>query len=459
MTLWIASLAMTAALAQALVAQQPGEMPPGHTSTRPELPQPKPLGSDPVVESTRDRIKQARDLGKQASDAIAQLIVLFDDANVPVRVEVVRSLSEIGGPRSLDPLVKALADPDAEVQIRATDGLVNFYLPGYVKTGLSAKLKRVGSAVQARFSEPDNADIVPAFVQAREDVIAGLAAIVQKGTAVESRSNAARATGILRGRAALPALFSALRSKDDLLMYESLTAIQKINDPSAAPRIAFLLRDLNERIQIKAIETSGMLGNKEALRDLTVLMDRDRSLKVKRAALGAIAMLGDESSRPLLTRFLADKDDGLRAGAAEGIGRLRQDADVAVLEKSFADERKVNPRLSLAFALVLHGKTELAEFGPLRYLISNLNSKAYRGVALPFLTEAARDVHVLYALHRALGQAPPTTRDERTGLAQVMAASGDAASAPILQAMSKESDPEVASEALRALRTLKTRLP
>ena len=438
MTLWIAALL----LAQQTLFQEP-----------------RPLNTDPVVESSRDRLRQARDLSRQGSDAIPQLVMLYDDANTPVRVEVVRALAEIGGPRSLDALVKALADPDPEVQIRATDGLVNFYLPGYLKTGLSAKLKRVGSAVQARFSESENNDVVPAFVQAREDVINGLGGIVSKSVSTESRANAARAVGILRGRAASPALIEALRSKDDLLMYESLVAIQKIHDPAAAPRIAFLLRDLNERIQIKAIETSGMLGNRDALRDLTALMDRDRSLKVKRAALAAIAMLADETSRPLLTRYLDDKDDGLRAGAAEGIGRLRQEGDVPLLEKAFADERKTNPRLSLAFALVLHGKIELSDFSPLRYLVSNLNSKAYRGVAQPFLIEASRDVHVLHALHRAIAQSTQGTREERTGLAQVFAISGDAASATILQGLTKDPDPEVAAEAIRSLRTLKTRLP
>ena len=72
------------------------------------------------------------------------------------------------------------------------------------------------------------------------------------------------------------------------------------------------------------------------------------------------------------------------------------------------------------------------------------------------LIEASRDVHVLHALHRAIAQG---NREERTGLAQVFAISGDAASAPILQGLTKDADPEVAAEALRSLRTLKTRLP
>ena len=180
MTLWIAALLLT---------QQPPS------------PEPRPLNTDPVVESPRDRLRQAHDLGRQGSDAIPQLLKLYDDANTPIRVEVVRSLAEIGGPRSLDGLVKALADPDPEVQIRATDGLVNFYLPGYLKTGLSAKLKRVGSAVQARFSESENNDVVPAFVQPREDVVNGLVGIVRQSVAMEFQS---RAVGASRMRTATP---------------------------------------------------------------------------------------------------------------------------------------------------------------------------------------------------------------------------------------------------------------
>ena len=64
--------------------------------------------------------------------------------------------------------------------------------------------------------------------------------------------------GILRGRAAVPDLIEALHSKDDKLMYESLIALQKIRDPSAGPRVAFLLHDLEEKVQLAAIETTGL---------------------------------------------------------------------------------------------------------------------------------------------------------------------------------------------------------
>ena len=43
--------------------------------------------------------------------------------------------------RPLDALIQASANNDPEVQARATDGLVNFYLPGYVRTGFAASLR------------------------------------------------------------------------------------------------------------------------------------------------------------------------------------------------------------------------------------------------------------------------------------------------------------------------------
>ena len=49
------------------------------------------------------------------------------------------------------------------------------------------------------------------------------------------------------------------------------------------------------------------------------------------------------------------------------------------------------------------------------------------------------------------------TRDERTGIAEILEASGGADSVPTLQTLSKDPDVAVASEGLRALRTVQSR--
>ena len=85
-----------------------------------------------------------------------------------MRVEAVKQLT---GARALDALIQATHDNDPEVQIRATDGLVNFYLPGYVQTGFGASIKRVGGSIKGRFTDT-NDQVVDPFVTARPDVIA-----------------------------------------------------------------------------------------------------------------------------------------------------------------------------------------------------------------------------------------------------------------------------------------------
>ncbi len=282
----------------------------------------------------KQRVKAIRDLAKSGSEAIARIQPFLNDPDLDVRIEAVKAIDDIGGPRSVDPLIQATRDNDPEVQIRATDGLVNFYSPGYIKTGLSGSIRRVGNAIKGRWTDTNDLVIDP-YVQVRPDVILALGTLASGGASMEARANAARALGILRGRAALDDLIQALHSKDDLVIYESLIAIQKIHDPSAAPRIAFLLRDLNDKVQIAALETTGLLGNKQAIPQVRDAVDHARNEKIRRAALSALAMLPDESNRKIYSAYLSDKDDALRAAAAEGLARLKNASDLPAINRMF----------------------------------------------------------------------------------------------------------------------------
>jgi HEAT repeat protein len=400
------------------------------------------------------RPKDVREIAKAGSNAIPKLQDLLKSPDLDVRVEVVRQITDIGTQRSLDPLVLATADNDPEVQIRATDGLVNFYLPGYVKTGFAASLSRVGTSIKGRFTDT-NDQVIDPFITVRPDVIAALGKLARGGGNLDSRANAARAIGILRGRSALPDLLEAIRSKDTGLIYESLIAIQKIRDESAATGIGFLLRDLNPKVQIAAIETVGLLRNEQTLPDLVDALNRTRDARVRRAALTSIAMLPAESSRQLYARYLQDKDEKMRAAAAEGYGRLRNPDDRAMLEKAWQDEGKTPVRLALAFSLVTLGEIQLSEFSPLQYLINTLNSAAFRDVASAYLVEAARDDQVRSALYPSLESG---TKDEKISLARVLARSGGKDSIPRLQKLSSDTDADVAQEGMRALRNLQARM-
>ncbi len=409
-------------------------------------------------DDAKQRAKAVRDYAKGAgSEIIPKLEPYLADPDVDVRREAVKGIVDIGTQRSLDPLIKATADNDPEIQIRATDGLVNFYVPGYVKTGLTANFRRVGSSIKGKFTDT-NDQVIDPYIQVRPEVIAALGRVARGGSSLESRANAARAIGILRGREALPDLIDALRSKDTQLIYESLVAIQKIRDPSAGPQIAFLLHDLDEKVQVTAIETTGLLQNHAAIADLRDVLDKTRKMPVKRAALTAMAQMPDQQLHGVYLAYLDNKDDGLREAAAEGLGRYKNLEDRPKVEAAFADEKKTGPQLSLAFALVSLGKRDMGEFDPLRFLVNNLNSAGYRGVARPYLIELARNAEVRQALYPVFKEAT-ATKDEKTGLAEVLAGAGDQDSIAPLEALSMDPDNDIAQAALRALKNLRARLP
>ena len=414
-----------------------------------QVPVPNNAGTDP-----KDRIRTIRDLAKQGEDAIAGIAAFSKDPVLDVRLEVVKQIDEIGGPKTVDALVGLAADNDPEVQIRATDGLVNVYLPGYLKTGISRSLSRAGNAVRARFTDT-NDQIVDGYVNVPPEVIAALGRLVRGGTSFESRANAARALGILRGRGALPDLEESLYSKDGQTMYEALVALQKIRDPSAGPAASFLLRDLEPRVQIAALQTVGILRTTEAAAAVRKVLDDAPSGRLQREALTSLAMIARPEDRDVFLRLLTSRDDNLRAASAEGLARIKNPADQTALAQAFTDERDNNPRLSLAFALVSLGRLEMSDLSPLRYLMNTLNRTTYRGVTLAFLTELAREQAVRNALYPYL---PTATREEKTGLSIVFSRSGGRDSVPILEGLQKDADVAVAQEAVRSLRTLEARL-
>src|SRR5580693_10499280 len=113
--------------------------------------------------------KDVRAAAKQGQVAIPTVAGYLNSASVDTRIEAVKQLTALGGKDTIDPLIRATKDADPEVQFRATDGLVNYYLPGYVRQGLGSTVVRVGGAIKAKFNDA-NDQIVDAFVIVRPEV-------------------------------------------------------------------------------------------------------------------------------------------------------------------------------------------------------------------------------------------------------------------------------------------------
>ena len=128
--------------------------------------------------------------------------------------------------------------------------------------------------------------MIDPYVTVRPDVIAALGKLARGGGSMEVRANAARAVGILRGGAAVPDLVEAAHSKNtDVIFTNRWSRCRRSATNRPAPRIAFLLHDLDPKVQVAAIETTGLLRNQDAVPDLMDVLKRAKDAKVKRAAL------------------------------------------------------------------------------------------------------------------------------------------------------------------------------
>src|SRR5258707_11907180 len=59
--------------------------------------------------------------------------------------------------------------------------------------------------------------------------------------------------------------------------------MQKIRDPEAGPKVAYLLRDLDDKVQSAAVETVGVLRTKDALPALRNVIGDPRNKKDRKS--------------------------------------------------------------------------------------------------------------------------------------------------------------------------------
>lgn len=399
--------------------------------------------------SANERIQQIRHLAKKDSQAIPVLAQYVSDPDPDIRREAVKAIVKIGTHQSLDPLAKATHDTDPTIAILATDGLVNFYLPGYVsRGGLSGPFDRGVRQVKGFFSVP-NRDVIPPTMTINPEVAQALAAEITGGPNVDARANAARAAGVLRDEDAVPSLETGLRSKDTEVILECLIALQKIGDPAAGPSAGFLTRDLDTRVQLTALETVGDLRSLQSAPDIRAALSGAKNDKVRAAALQALALLAIPGDRTLFQQYASDANPAVRAAALEGLGRIREPEDYRTLEAAFNEQgADWRVHLAAAFGLVDEGKADTGEYSPLSYVVENLDQSGREDTAKAYLTELCRREDVRKGVYDLI---PQTTASEKVALCGILGASRAQDAVPVLSTLQRDSDAQVSLAAAKAI--------
>jgi HEAT repeat protein len=383
--------------------------------------------------------------------AVPDVVALAGDPDVSVRRAVVVTLQELADIGTLAGLVSLTGDPERDIRDQAVVGVTNLYLPK--ESGLVVSLNKVANFFNPWSDEWAEVVVEPDLTVDPAVVTALVARLQDPHDPI--RIKAARALGILRGHAAVPALVTATKEdRSPAVRFESVRALRKIGDPAVAPDILPLTLSTESRLRTEAVLTIGRLHHKPSLPELNRLFTKEVALPKRQAdaayraaLLEAIALIADPSSKDLFVRYREHEDAGLRLQANAGLARLADAALTTDISRDRLAEKDLQVQTAQAFALYRMGRKEYLE-----ELVKALGSRRTNGRAREYLLELrASEVVDLYPLVKL------EDANVREALAEILGFIGDDGARPALQELLRDTRGQVSTLANQAIHRLDAR--
>ncbi len=417
------------------------------------LPNAWPQTTPPLAEGLKSsdpktRAKTAKELGESGdSSVIPALVAALKDSDTKVRREVVVALATLRQPAALDALTTVMKDPDSDVRGLAIEGMVGYYTGQTPSTGFGAFMKKNWDLAKSRFVA-DTTQVDPG-IALDPKVVAALREGLADPNSGRVAREAARGLGVLHARGAVPDLVKAAHSSDIDLSREAISALGKIGDLSAGPQLIDLLDSPDKDVRLDSAVTVGILRTHEALPKLQAMFNSATDGRTREKTLEGLAYLGDPSSVPIFLKTLWSNEKNLRISSAEGLGRAGDASALPDLLKAAGAESDAEVQLAMEFAITALGRNDF-----FAKMVDALGSRNNGDVAKSYFVELARQPGFLAQLYPYLDHRNPAVRVK---LCDVLMLSGDQSSIPQLERLSRDSNNDVASEALRALRAIRAR--
>ena len=393
---------------------------------------------------------------KERQAAVEQMAVLGNRAAIPqlaaalkkesrsdVRASMVAALGRIRDREAVPVLADTLrTDLDKDVRLQSIDSLLRLYIP-IDDTG---PVKTIFNKVKSVFVLPE-APVIGPEVQVDAASKEALATAMQKDFSDEVRTEAARALGILKAKDQVPLLIMALEDPQNRehssVRVELAHALGVIRDPAAGPVLQKAIHDPDQKVAQEGILGVGLVGYAPARVDLEQLFRTDSKGILKAKALEALSLMRDKESVPLFESLLNDKNDYYRELSAEGLARLRYNANG--WKQVYVQEKRPNVRNAIAFGLAASGDDDY-----MNDLANSLNTRQAYQVEV-YLYELGKYDGKLSELYRYLKSSDPKVR---AGIARIIGNIGDPSSVDQIRPLRDDPNAEVVSEAVAALRKL-----
>jgi HEAT repeat protein len=269
------------------------------------------------------------------------------------------------------------------------------------------------------------------------------------------RTKAARALGILKAKAAVPALVEALRQDSNSgVRFEAIRSLRKVSDLSVSKELIPFITFSEPKIRNEAVYTLGRFRCREAVPDLTRAYEKEAAQPAKKAdktyqqmLLDALAFIGDPGSEELFVKETKATDAVIRLHAYEGLARIGDGARATEVSRDHLNEKDPKLRLAQAYALFRMGRRE-----HLDEIVKALDTRKTNSEARQYLIELKpEDLPELYAETKFQEQ------NIREGLAEILGLIGDSRAVPVLQELSSDRRGQITALCNQALRRIAAR--
>lgn len=325
----------------------------------------------PFAKTRRDaaqKLGERRVRNQLAVEALAVAARKDDDHDV--RSEALQSLGMIKDFSALPEMIDAVKDQYTDVRSMAIKSLVAMYTEHDIDFITN---RRAGWNLFNPFLDTNDHEIIEPYVKVDPAVVTAIGEAARSDRERDVRIAAIRATGVLRGVAAIPQLADALNADQDLRM-EVLRAFIKIGDQSAGPHLIPFFRDSDRKVRTQAMVAAGMLKYKPAVEPLLSVYGlgpekkgtfKTVGDKVKgrltylpwrdEAALWALSLIGDEKAEQTFVENMTDKDADRRQYAIEGLARIAEPRYLDQISRMILTEKNGDVKLAEYWAMYKMG--------------------------------------------------------------------------------------------------------
>jgi HEAT repeat protein len=392
--------------------------------------------------------------------AAGQAIHDLTNRDAKVRLRAASSLGDAAPPEAMIPLAQAILDTDDAVQVAAITAELNLFLADKGTLQRAARVEnRSKIAAENIFLAgplaigPRNVptEVLAAVLAATgdENLRVGLEALYALGALSVQPCGEAR-RGLLRATG--PRLAALTVTLEPSVRLAALRVIGRLFarrpqdrpvDQDVADAVIIALNDQDKAIKMAAMNALGAMAYERAVDPLSELFRYYERGELAEAALDALARIAQPTSASLLMAQLDAKADRMKMIAIEGLARSGDRTRLAAIQAALRGDVSESAQLAGTFAGVM-----LSDM-PVDRIVDSLFRASLREQGKQYLIDIARNRADVFGRY-----VPEFDARVKADVADILGLAADPAARPIVEPLTKDSNPLVVLAAERAIARL-----